>query len=346
MTSLLSSIFCCAGNCLCHCCNNICSDSMKINPKLFSRIGYIILSLISVGFSLIILFFGANILKPFDQFIHCPAGSEGDKFDCLGVSSVYRMSLALALVHLVIIIFSLISKQCAKVLNQECWSFKILFIIVLYFSFFFISNKFFIIYAEIAKYLSIIFLLYQVLVTIGFAHILNLELVEGWEQAEEKNKGTFKYNFALIVLTLIFGGLAIYWIVDSFIHYSDGLLNIVIICLTVLFGFGFTFVSISNLVNRKRLLTSVYIFSFVSYLCWSALNSKPDTSGEQIKISFEDIGIGLVYLFMALCFLGFYVKKSNSHATSSTSSYGANAEKSEAQAQLNKNPLIETESKY
>ena len=35
MASAATGILCCAGNCLCQACNNICADSMKINPKLF-----------------------------------------------------------------------------------------------------------------------------------------------------------------------------------------------------------------------------------------------------------------------------------------------------------------------
>ena len=307
MSSAATSILCCAGNCLCQACNNICGDSMKINPKLFSRIGYIVLSLASVGVSLLVLFFLPGILKPFSSFVHCPKNTGGAETDCLGISNVYRMSLALVIMHIMVIFMSLCGNKCVKVVNQDCWSLKILIVIGLYISFFFISNSFFIVYAIIARYISIIFLLFQIMVTISFAHVINISLVNGLDEANNKGEPGTKYKFWLIFLTIIFLGFGVYWIFLSYYNFYGKFYNIIIISLTVLFGGAFTFLSISEIVTRKRLLTSIYIFSFISYLCWSALNSQPT---DKFIIDFWDMFIGLVYLFLALSFIGFYVKKS------------------------------------
>ena len=327
MSSAVCNALCCAGNCCCHAFNNIFSDAKKINPKLFARIGFIVLSLICVGFSLIILFYGANLLKPFNSFISCPTDGE---FSCLGISSVYRMSFTLFIFHIIVILFSLISKDCAKVFNLDCWSFKILLVMVLYFSMFFIPNTLFLIYAEISRYLSILFLIYQALVIISFAHIINISLVEKLDFAiDNGGKGACKYQFWLIFLSIIFLSLSIFWIVRSYMDFSNSFINILIISLTIIFGIGFTLLSISNFVTRKRLLTSIFLFSYTSYLCWSALTSQPQDNNKELELSFLDIFIGLFYLFLALCFLGFYIKKKPENS------------QSEEQKMINKNPFIE-----
>jgi hypothetical protein len=325
MSGAASAAFCCAGNCLCHAINNMIGDAKKINPKLFARIGFIILSVLSVGFSLLILFYLADILKPFNDWVSCP---KDNQFDCLGISSVYRMSFTLLVFHVMTLLFSFTTNECAKVFNMDCWSFKILFITVFYFSMFFISNNFFTVYAEITRFLSIIFLIYQALVIISFGHIINVKLVEHLDNAVDKGENTCKYQFWLIFLSLIFGGLTIYWFVDSCINHFDSFTNILIIILSIMFGILFTVLSITNIVTRKRLLTSIFIFSYISYLCWSALNSQPK-DGAKLVLSFWDILIGLFYLFLALGLLGFYIKKK------------PEANESEEQKEINKNPLIE-----
>jgi hypothetical protein len=337
MCNAVTAAICCMGNCVCKAINNCCKDTMKINPKLFSRIGFILLSLFGVGISLIVLFFAASIFKPFRKWIHCPdATNDEDNFNCLGISSVYRMSFTLVILHVVIILLSFCGKRAAKVLNKDCWTFKFLLVFGVYISFFFVSNSFFSIYAQVAKYLSIIFLLYQVMVTISFAHIINLKLVEGLDRSNDNDgNGACKYQFCLWFLTFIFIGAAFYWVVMSYIDFSDNVLNIVFNTLNLAFSIAFTIISITNLVTRKRLLTSVYLFSFTTYLCWSALRNNPAGAVKDDKFSVLEIFIGLFYLFMALSFLGFYIKKAPQQVSMQR------VEQSEEQQAINKSPLLE-----
>lgn len=310
MTSLISNLLCCAGNCLCHGMNNICEDSKKINPKLFARIGYILLSFLAVGVTLIILFFGSSLLKPFSDYIHCP-NSDENTLDCLGVSQVYRMSLALVILHLIVMLFSIFGKTAANVMNRDCWSFKFILLFGIYIGFLFIPNSYFSIYANISRYLSFLFLICQLIVSVSFAHVINYSLVEALDETNE-----FRFKFGLLFLSFIFTGFSFYWIVISFINYSDRFYNILIILFNLITGLGYTYISISNFITRKRFLTSLYIFSFTSYLTWSALHSQPRDNLDDVtdphKLSIIDICVGLFYLFLALAFTGFYVKnKSN-----------------------------------
>ena len=250
-------LICCSGNCLCILFKNSFASCMEISPKIFSRIGYIFLSISSVIISLIILFYGSIILKPFNSWIKCPEINNEDELFCLGISSVYRMSMALVILHLIIIISYSCSKKISLAINNGCWSLKLLIILGLYFSFLFINNSVFIVYATIANYLSLLFILYQVMVTISFAHIINLTLVNKLDQAIEKGESEFMYQFLLLGLSTLFSGLSLFWTLWSLIQFSYSWLNVIIICLTIIMGIAFTVLSISEIVTSKRLLTSI-----------------------------------------------------------------------------------------
>jgi len=174
------------------------------------------------------------------------------------------------------------------------------------------------------------------MVSVSFAHYINVSLVNGLEEANAKGEEGTRFKFWLLFLTGVFGGLSIFWIVECFLNNLNEWYTIIIIIITLVLGVGLTILSISNIVTRKRLLTSIYMFSFISYLCWSALNSQPNN--KSFKINFWDIMIGVVYLFIALSFIGFYVKKAEVPQN-------IDSKENEAEKALQKNPIIETEKK-
>jgi len=164
----------------------------------------------------------------------------------------------------------------------------------------------------------------------------NINLVNGLDEANNKGEPGTRYKFWLLFLSFAFLAVGGYWIFESFVNYYSPWYNILIIAITLFFGVAFTLLSVSNIVTRKRLLTSIYIFSFISYLCWSALGSEP--TDKQFKINFWDIFVGLVYLMIALSFIGFYVKKKETQFVN-------NDQNNEAEKVINANPIIETEAK-
>ena len=180
--------------------------------------------------------------------------------------------------------------------------------------------------------------MYQIIVTISFAHVINIQLVEGLDNTNE-----FKYKFWLIFLSLVCLGSSLYWITISLINFSGRFYNIIIILITTVCGVVLICVSISNFIKSKRLLTGLYIFSFITYMSWSALNSQPENESSEIeinnKLSIIDISVGMVYLFMATCYLGFYIKKK---------SYSGDVRLSDGnektdQKEINKSPMLEEE---
>ena len=140
MSTTLTNILCCAGNCVCYSINNCLSSGSYANPKIFVRIGYMVISIVGVLSAIFMLEVATTILFPFKDFLSCP---EDPGLRCLGISSIYRFSLSLALLHLIMLVLSSVSNSCSRVLNYECWSFKVLVLYSLYASFLFVSNNFF-----------------------------------------------------------------------------------------------------------------------------------------------------------------------------------------------------------
>jgi len=58
----------------------------------------------------------------------------------------------------------------SAIINQGCWLMKGLIITVLFIITFFIDNAFFDVYREISRYVSVAFLVMQIIVIIDFAY--------------------------------------------------------------------------------------------------------------------------------------------------------------------------------
>ena len=303
MSSTINNILCCAGNCFCTVC---CTQLFGLSSKINYRIGYILITLFAFAYALILNnFLNDIILVPFKHFTNCDQITNTEIKICLELSSSYRISFSLACLHLLALFFSIFGEGCRKFLQAELWFFKFLLVIGIYFGTLFVSNSVFYYYALIGKYLSFLFLIYQVLVTISFAHIINLRLVNKLDN----NPQNWKYKFYILFLTFIFIAIS-----GSFIFYSlfdyFSIFNLIIVLVNLVLGTLFILVSISNFVTKKRLLTSIYILSYTSYLSWSAIISEDDNYIKQnLRTKLTDSIFGLIYLTLSLCFVGFFVKK-------------------------------------
>jgi len=157
------------------------------------------------------------------------------------------------------------------IMQNEIWLLKILFLAVIYYFSLYVSNNIFNKFAIGAKIFSVFYLLYQLFLNIYFAHILNFKLIYGFDNY----KGKKRYKYGIIILTLVFFLISIYFLVLSLFNYENNWYNITVIILNVALGLLNLCLSISSVVEDKRLLTSLCIFSYSCYITWSALNSQP-----------------------------------------------------------------------
>ena len=148
LSKLALSAVCCAGKCfclaLCCCCRNVVGSTLKQQVRLT----YVIISVICMLFVIFVLYHLQQIFEGFKDYIKCPEPSQGSKdngeLTCLGVSSVYRMSLALLLFHFFVFFFLFFRNSCSKSVNEGLWCFKILLLLFLFIIFFFVIYIFFI----------------------------------------------------------------------------------------------------------------------------------------------------------------------------------------------------------
>lgn len=131
------------------------------HKKVFSKIGYLFISFTCILVSFMLLFYAKDIFETYSYFLECPEGGSA----CMGISAVYRMSFVLVVFHLLMLTILAGSKCCdseiGSVINDGCWTFHVMFILILFVMSFWIHNDFFILYGHISRFLSMPFLIFQ-----------------------------------------------------------------------------------------------------------------------------------------------------------------------------------------
>lgn len=142
------------------------------------------------------IFYGDFFVSIFSKMINCPF-SDKNLTACLGISLIVRVSLALLLFHLIVLILLFTRDNFAKYINEECFLLKILIVMGFIILLFLIPNEKLYYYVAISKFLSMIFLLYQSITLIDFGYVWNEVWVEKYEN------GTTFYGVLLIVFSII-----------------------------------------------------------------------------------------------------------------------------------------------
>ncbi len=91
--------------------------------------------------------------------------------DFLGVSAVYRLSMALMILHIFVLFCCSMRNEFGKDVNEKAWCLKILGIVVLFVIMLQISNDTFEFYSDIAKFVGGFFLLFQIIVIIDLFYL-------------------------------------------------------------------------------------------------------------------------------------------------------------------------------
>jgi len=281
--NFIRKYLCCGKNILC---KKAFAKKYKLNPHLYGRIGYIFLFLIAIAYSIFLLLTNDSILISFENNMQCKEQSIDSNYTCLEISSVYRISFAFMLMHFICFLSCLTNYKTINILVQnEIWTLKFMFLCIIYYFSLYISNGIFNKFAMVAKFVSVLYLLYQLILNIYFAHVLNFKLVFGFDNYNSRSN---RYRYAIITFTLIFFFISVYFLVLSFFNYENNWYNSTVIFFNIAFGLVNIYISISHFVEDKRLLTSLYIFSYTCYITWSALNSQPLNSIKiQTDISFN-----------------------------------------------------------
>jgi len=287
----------CAATCMCAACTKCCP-----NQSHTTRIPYAIVTLFSILVGIIMKNLGQETLvKVFHYSIKlCNSDT------CLGNEVIYRVSFCLFcfyLMHVLVV-------RCVPVFHIVMWPLKLLIYVGLTVATFFIHNDFFVGYAEVARVLSILFLVMQVFIFIDFAYTWNEKWTEGAEDAETTSRGKL---IALVVISL--GALvASYVCLGLLFHYfagGDCHTNNFVISMTIIFSLLHTVLAISSWCEHGALLPSALVTLYSTYLTYSSLSSDPDRECNPFGYdkSGAQVWIGLVILCCSIVWAGMSASK-------------------------------------
>ncbi len=134
---------CIRGACCCCriCCNDLCRGVKRtfgVTVRQQVRLAYLSLTFLCVDFKVFLMHYVPSSLGFWSTFIHCPQSSGGTEMLCLGVSALYRMSLALAILYILLLLFCLLRDECARLFNESLWFLKAFTVIGTFFALMFI----------------------------------------------------------------------------------------------------------------------------------------------------------------------------------------------------------------
>ena len=151
MVLCCASALCCAGRC----CGSLCGvcSACGVKSKSMPRLAYVFLqiSLLCVSFSIMYS----------TDFVDCFKEAESDPLapdTCYGVSVMFRMTFALFIFHLVILLMILPRNDCSSVIHDGGWCFKFLIVMAIFIGFLYVPISFWQKWAEACRYLSVLFM--------------------------------------------------------------------------------------------------------------------------------------------------------------------------------------------
>jgi len=97
------------------------------------------------------------IVKFLREYGQCP---EDQDMQCFGISAVYRISLALVVLHIFVLLWLLFRNGCSKRFNEGVWLLKILIVVASFVLFFFVKNSVFETYSKVIMVLSLVFFVF------------------------------------------------------------------------------------------------------------------------------------------------------------------------------------------
>jgi hypothetical protein len=84
------------------------------------------------------------------------------RFECIGSSAIYRLSLSLLCLFVLMMILMLCFNKCSQIINEGLFCIKYLLVVGLFIGFLWISNSVFMDYSKASQGISIVFMILQV----------------------------------------------------------------------------------------------------------------------------------------------------------------------------------------
>lgn len=153
-----ASIFC--NSCLCNCCFDCLKKVSSQGDHRNRLFGYYMIFAVYYGLGTLVMYtFGHTFMKFFERWIKCP--SFGSTNSCFGAALIIRISLALLVLYVIVLLLMLFRDDFSYNINKSCWIFKYLLPVCLTFAFFFANSEAMETYAKVCQYGGFIYLIVQ-----------------------------------------------------------------------------------------------------------------------------------------------------------------------------------------
>ena len=284
---------CSAASCACSACA-CCARCMPSGKGMSNRCAnslYLMIMVFSSILALMLQHFGAPTFDIYSFNLGCDQVPHMAQGACKGDSAVYRISFGLFLWFVFNTIGTIFGK---KSFHTGWWALKSISFILLITGAFFVPNHIFGAgigpdgqmvsgsygYAQFSRIVSAFFLISQIVAFIDFAYHWNYSWkmnAYGGEDDGESEVADPKWLAGLVAAFSLNILLSITGIVLLYIFYGACSISAFFITITAIACISFTCLQLTMPDSDSSLLTSSVVSLYSVYLCWSAVNSNPDT---------------------------------------------------------------------
>ena len=191
-----------------------------------------------------------------------------DPAACKGENAVYRISIGLALWFLLVAL----GNACSPKIHTGVWGIKVVSLIAIVSGFFFIPIVGQDSYVQIARVISALFLVSQIVSFIDAAYHWNRLFI---------GESTTKLKLLLVICGLFVVAI-VFSLALLYINYHHCTRQEVFTTITVVLVISSTMLQL-NTETESSLLTSCIVSAYAVYLCWSAIASDECNPGEQTE---------------------------------------------------------------
>jgi len=213
---------------------------------------------------------------------------------CGGVFAVYRFSFTLCLFFTTMALLTAGTSRFGAKVHRGFWFLKFFVLFALLISTIFIDNTIMANYRGVARYLSMLFLLMQILLLIDFGYSSNEKLIAMDEARDNDGFLGWKLVILLAAAGLYAGTLASWIVMYIQFGHSGCPAQQALISFTLIFTVFLTIISVSKYAPHGTILTSGVVGAYSSFLCYSALSSHTDSSCNPFTTN-RDSGLDLLF---------------------------------------------------
>jgi hypothetical protein len=186
--------------------------------------------------------------------------------------------------HIIIFFVALFRTTISAIIHDGLWGLKYLLVFGIFFGSLFIDNEFFKGYMSLARYVSIPFLIIQAMLMLIVAYTVNDTLVGNFQEENADGIGCSGAIMIFMTGAITLGNIV--FTVYQYIWFSECSTNNVIMTITLFSAIASYAIIIFRTREDASILTSSIVVSYLLYLQWSALASRPNA---KCNIFFESV---------------------------------------------------------